>query len=100
MQTSSKKITLMALDGVPGPGCVETRGMFDPTSPRQKAYSFGLSREHFRKVYVKENLQADDSVPGPGSYSIPTVVGREGQPVSIKGRNFSKDNGKRFYSHT
>ena len=30
---------------------------------------------------------ADASVPGPGSYSIPGIVGREGQPVSMKGKN-------------
>jgi hypothetical protein len=43
------------IDGVPGPGSVEMRGMFDKGSPRVKAYSFGLSREHFRKVFIKEN---------------------------------------------
>lgn len=37
-------------------------------SPKSRAFSFGLSREHFKKVYIKENPQADASVPGPGQY--------------------------------
>lgn len=37
-------------------------------SPKSRAFSFGLSREHFKKVYIKENMQADASVPGPGQY--------------------------------
>ena len=64
------------------------RGTFDKGSPRVKAYSFGLSREHFRKVYIPENPQIDPSVPGPGRYQIPSRIGQEGQYVSIKGRNF------------
>jgi hypothetical protein len=34
------------------------------------AFSFGMSREHFRKVYLKENPPVDISVPGPGQYTI------------------------------
>lgn len=32
--------------------------------------SFGLSREHFRKVYLKENPPVDVDVPGPGAYKV------------------------------
>jgi len=35
---------------------------------KSRAFSFGLSRDHFKKVYIKENMQADASVPGPGRY--------------------------------
>ena len=31
-------------------------------------YSFGMSRDKFQKVYLKENPPRDPSVPGPGSY--------------------------------
>ena len=84
--TSSPELSKY-IDGVPGPGSVDLRGAFDQGSPRVKAFSFGLSREHFNKVYIKENPVADVSVPGPGQYKIPHIVGREGQNVSIKGRN-------------
>lgn len=78
---------------MPGPGSVELRGMFDKGSPRQNAFSFGLSREHFKKVFIKENQQTDPCVPGPGRYTVPIIIGHEGQPVSIKGRNH-KEKGK------
>ena len=78
------------IDGNPGPGSVEMRGAFDKGSPRVNAFSFGLSREHYKKVYLKENMQTDPCVPGPGRYIIAPVIGREGQNVSIKGRNMKE----------
>ena len=35
---------------------------------KSRAFSFGLSRDHFKKVYIKENQQVDTCVPGPGRY--------------------------------
>ncbi len=83
------------IDGVPGPGAVELKGIFDKGSPRVKAYSFGLSRDFFTKVYVEGSTQVDPAVPGPGRYIVPPIVGREGQIVSIKGKNSrEKSHGK------
>jgi hypothetical protein len=69
---------LLSIELTPGPGSVEIRGIFDKGSPRVRAYSFGLSREFYKKVYIKENLTSDPNVPGPGAYAIPSVVGHEG----------------------
>jgi hypothetical protein len=83
------------LDGVPGPGSVELRGIFDKGTPKSKAFSFGVSREHYNKVYIEGSVQTDPVVPGPGRYKVPSVIGREGQIVSIKGRNkLEKNHGK------
>jgi hypothetical protein len=83
------------LDGVPGPGSVELRGIFDKGTPKSKAFTFGVSREHYNKVYVEGSVQVDPVVPGPGRYKVPSVIGREGQIVSIKGRNkLEKNHGK------
>ena len=83
------------LDGVPGPGSVELRGIFDKGTPKSKAFSFGVSREHYNKVYIEGSVQTDPVVPGPGRYKVPSVIGREGQIVSIKGRNkLDKNHGK------
>ncbi len=38
--------------------------------PKSRAFTFGMSREHFRKVYIKENPPVDASVPGPGQYVV------------------------------
>jgi hypothetical protein len=55
-----------------------------------------MSRDHFKKVYFKEGATVDPVVPGPGRYMLKTCIGKEAQPVTIKGRNmkektFSKD---------
>lgn len=72
---------------MPGPGSVELRGIFDKGTPKSKAFSFGVSREHYDRVYLEGSVQSDPVVPGPGRYKVPSVIGREGQIVSIKGRN-------------
>lgn len=40
--------------------------------PKGRAFSFGLSREHFKKVYLKENPPCDISTPAPGKYNPKT----------------------------
>lgn len=36
--------------------------------PTSRAYTFGVSREYFKKVYLKENPPVDESKPGPNQY--------------------------------
>lgn len=40
-----------------------------PSTNKSQSFSFGLSREKFQKVYLKENPPHDISIPGPGSYN-------------------------------
>ena len=42
--------------------------------PKGKAFSFGVSRDFFKKVYLKENPPRDVSVPGPGHYRPNTTL--------------------------
>eukprot|EP00347_Sterkiella_histriomuscorum_P017541 403348945 len=53
-------------------------------SPSNKAFSFGISREAYSKVYIKENPLADASVPGPGQYQIPPIVGKEALKYTLR----------------
>jgi hypothetical protein len=51
----------------PSPQAYNLKGDFDKvTGMKSRAFSFGMSREYFRKVYLKENPPVDASVPGPG----------------------------------
>jgi len=45
-----------------------------PQTLSNKSYSFGISREKFKKVFLKENPTQDPLIPGPGTYS-PTQEG-------------------------
>jgi len=47
---------LFTVDGFPGPGSVELRGIFDKGTTKSKAFSFGVSREHYNKVYVEGSV--------------------------------------------
>ncbi len=35
----------------------------------KKAYSFGLAREAFKKVFLRHNPAIDVTIPGPGTYN-------------------------------
>lgn len=52
-------------------------------------YTFGISREFYRKVYVPEAKQMpDDCVPGPGTYDTKYLtIGSSGQKWNIQGRS-------------
>ncbi len=51
-----------------------------------KAFTFGMSRDCYKKVFVKDGAQVDPVVPGPGKYALPSSIGRDTH-ITIKGRN-------------
>ena len=87
------------IDGVPGPGSVEVKGEFQKGSARPKAFSFGLAREYFKKVYFKEGATVDPVVPGPGRYSLTTCIGNDAKPVTIKGRNMKERSQSKYSAY-
>jgi hypothetical protein len=52
----------------PSPQKYNIKGDIEERAIRNRGYSFGQSREKFKKVYLKENPPIDESVPGPGNY--------------------------------
>lgn len=53
------------IDESPPPNNYNMKSEFMP-NPITKAYSFGIAREAYSKVYIKENPTRDPNVPGPG----------------------------------
>lgn len=54
-----------------------------------KAFSFGIAREAYSKVYIKEHPIRDPSVPGPGQYTVPTLVGNEANKYTMRPKTMS-----------
>jgi len=52
----------------PSPAAYNLDSSFD-NRPKGNAFSFGLSREAYSNVYLKENPRHEKSVPGPGAYN-------------------------------
>ena len=52
-------------------------------------YTFGISREYYKKVYVPEAKQvADDCSPGPGTYDTKyKTIGTMGAKWNMQGRS-------------
>ena len=79
-----KKIN-MGLALSPSPSQYNMKSEFDPNKS-SKAFSFGIAREAYTKVYIKEQPPPDKSIPGPGQYSIPPIVGDQAVKYSLRPR--------------
>ena len=53
------------IDESPPPNNYNLKSDFN-TTPVNKAYSFGIAREAYSKVYIKEHPARDPNIPGPG----------------------------------
>lgn len=49
----------------PSPTNYNAKSDFNSTAT-SKAFSFGIAREAYSKVYIKENPKSDPTIPGPG----------------------------------
>jgi hypothetical protein len=59
---------------------------FNPKKPNAPAYSFGISRNYYKKVFCDTNLDYGKDVPGPGKYETSKVFGNGGPKFSLYGR--------------
>lgn len=51
-----------------------------------KMYSFGASREAYDRVYYKERIPVDRQIPGPGTYTLDTTLGKDSKHFSMLSR--------------
>ena len=58
----------------PAPSQYNLKSEFTST-PSSKAFSFGIAREAYSKVFIKENPPIDKAIPGPGQYTVPKLIG-------------------------
>ena len=59
-------------------------------NPRGKAFSFGISREAYSKVYQKGGGNTDRGIPGPGTYNANDLMGKGVPKYSLRARSSSK----------
>jgi hypothetical protein len=56
---------ILFLDESPPPNLYNLKSEFNPI-PGVKAISFGIAREAYTKVFIKEHPPRDPNIPGPG----------------------------------
>ena len=52
-------------------------------------YTFGVSREAFKKVVIKGATAQGEGAPGPGSYDTRGATGKEAQKYSMRPKTAS-----------
>lgn len=62
---------------------------FDVKKPKTPAWSFGISRAYYEKVFCEANKMFDKDVPGPGKYNYLKPFGSESSKYSISSRGNS-----------
>lgn len=65
---------------------------FDPKKSNAPAFTFGISRSFYDKVYCEANKMLDKNVPGPGLYTTTKPFGMEANKFSMvgKGKDLTK----------
>ena len=78
------------LIGSPSPDSYRLGSDFDPGSSvisTKKAFTFGISREAYEKVYIPSQKQSvEKNLPGPGHYTLLNSIGNEGKKYTLQGR--------------
>ncbi len=68
----------------PPPGTYKLPSDFEGWKSKGRVFSFGISRDAYSKVYVKEHPVRDASLPGPGTYDVREVPGKDAKKVSFR----------------
>lgn len=66
------------------------------TSRKKTGISFGISRDHYKKVFVQNNLCIDDQNPGPAIYDVRSKMGKDAPKFSL----YSKIDNQSVFSKT
>jgi len=85
MTKKGNTIFITVIESSPPPGTYNPIESLKRVLP-SRAYTFGISREAYQKVFSKQNTISDPSVPGPGAYPVYRYVGREGRKPTLKGK--------------
>lgn len=64
---------------------------FDPKKPEHQAYTFGIGRHFYEKVYCEASTFGDKAIPGPGNYNYLKPFGTESLRYTMRGKGSGKD---------
>lgn len=64
---------------------------FDPKKHEHAAYTFGIARHFYEKVFCEASTFGDKAVPGPGNYNFVKSIGHDCPKFSMKGKGLNKE---------
>lgn len=70
-------------DSSPSPGEYDSYSVFN-NRKKGEMFSFGISREAYRKVFIKNGPTLDAAIPGPGTYDVRDVPGKRARKYSLR----------------
>lgn len=68
----------------PPPNSYNLPALFNMAQLKGNAYTFGVSREAVRKVFIKTNPTCNIVVPGPGTYDVRTIPGKDTKKYTMR----------------
>jgi len=60
---------------------------FDQGHPHSPKWTFGISRNHYDKVFYESGKIIDKNVPGPGIYDVLKPFGKDSPKYTLRGRS-------------
>jgi len=73
----------------PPPNTYKLPSDFEFSGKKANAFSFGISREAYAKVYAESQPPADKAIPGPGTYNVAKRIGGDSSKFSFRARTSS-----------
>lgn len=68
----------------PPPNRYDLPSLFKDQNLAGLRYTFGIAREAYAKVYLKQHPHKDGCVPGPGAYEVRSVPGKEANKYTFR----------------
>lgn len=79
-----QRVQLSVRQESPPPNRYNLPSDFENLKQKGKVFSFGICRDAYSKVYIKAHPVVDKSIPGPGSYEVREVPGKEGRKCCFR----------------
>jgi len=76
----------------PPPNTYTLPSDFGDRMQKGKVFSFGICRDAYAKVYIKANPVIDPNMPGPGTYEVRQLAGKEALKYSMRPRTTNQCN--------
>lgn len=84
----------------PPPNQYKLPTSFDAKTLAGIRYTFGIAREAYSKVYLKEQPSKDPAIPGPGTYNVRKEPGKDTTKYSFRPKTTNICNNSFFIFHS
>ena len=81
-----ERVNFSGRENSPPPNTYKLPSDFEDQKLKGKVFTFGTSRDAYSKVYTKGHPVRDLTLPGPGTYDVREIPGKDAKKTSFRTR--------------